>query len=219
MRQKEASGNLHNPLCTDKKGHKGQKRKPLLATFMDCPWTVMDCRKAAAARLSGKSAEAAVEGDTKAHISSLFEISWDNLWRLSSLLPWSFFICSSWDFESRRLLIFPKLPKDCPTLVNLKPDLHDVSIFRHHAECTGQCLMLVLWKPLWILTSTALESWKLVDSLKFWFSESWTLLQRRMAATRRLQKELGDLRKAAGKSFRDIQVIFGIGFGFKSDFV
>jgi ubiquitin-conjugating enzyme E2 L3 len=27
-----------------------------------------------------------------------------------------------------------------------------------------------------------------------------------MAATRRLQKELGDLRKAAGKSFRDIQV-------------
>ena len=145
MRQKEASGNLHNPLCTDKKGHKGQKRKPLLATFMDCPWTVMDCRKAAAARLSGKSAEAAVEGDTKAHISSLFEISWDNLWRLSSLLPWSFFICSSWDFESRRLLIFPKLPKDCPTLVNLKPDLHDVSIFQHHAECTGQCFMLVLY--------------------------------------------------------------------------
>ena len=27
-----------------------------------------------------------------------------------------------------------------------------------------------------------------------------------MAATRRLQKELGDLRKAASKSFRDIQV-------------
>ena len=31
-------------------------------------------------------------------------------------------------------------------------------------------------------------------------------MKRRMAATRRLQKELGDLRKAAGKSFRDIQV-------------
>ena len=37
-------------------------------------------------------------------------------------------------------------------------------------------------------------------------TESRPQLWRRMAATRRLQKELGDLRKAASKSFRDIQV-------------
>ena len=51
-----------------------------------------------------------------------------------------------------------------------------------------------------------LKIWKFAD-LIFRVSESWPLLQR-MAATRRLQKELGDLRKAAGKSFRDIQVVY-----------
>ena len=41
------------------------------------------------------------------------------------------------------------------------------------------------------------------------FSVSWMAAffsESKMAATRRLQKELGDIRKAGGKNFRDIQV-------------
>ena len=110
-RQSDALGNFHNPVLTLK--GLSQKRIPLLATFMDCPWAVMDCRKAAAARLSGKSAEAPLKGDTEAYISSL-EISYDHLWRFSSLLPWVLSFSSSLPFESRSFLIYPRVAERLP---------------------------------------------------------------------------------------------------------
>ena len=147
--------------------------------------------------MNAKANTAAVEDDIKLLLDTL----WNSHLKSSMKIKKSSVMISIkfWDqpcFLISRWLI-------CPTLQKLDVRLHHIaqSDSRPDRHISTWCWVKHLWRLL--LCCILFFELTVFDFQRVWpFSKQ----KRRMAATRRLQKELGDLRKAAGKSFRDIQV-------------